>query len=264
MSHTPSETPMAGTGTPESTEKPYSEKIGRLAGNPKHRGAFFTEDATAKDLALLTAKYKDIKIYWLVDPESDLIYDAKFFSYGGPISMAMGEMLCSLVRGMKIDTACDIPLEEVESLLRDDPTRPASVAPMEEAFANLPMLLATAKESYPSAKALALASLQMKKARQPGAKPSWESLTAKDEEWLKRSKEDQIQEIDALIARDIRPGLNFDGGDLEIEDLEEGYKLSIRYQGACGGCGSSTGATLSFIEDTLRREVFGGIQVVPV
>jgi Fe-S cluster biogenesis protein NfuA len=111
---------------------------------------------------------------------------------------------------------------------------------------------------------LALASLQMKKSRQPGAKPSWESLTQKDEDWLKRSKEDQIQEIDTLITRDIRPGLNSDGGDLEIDDLEEGYKLTIRYQGACGSCGSSTGATLAFIEDTLRREVFGGIQVVPV
>jgi NifU-like protein len=49
-----------------------------------------------------------------------------------------------------------------------------------------------------------------------------------------------------------------------IQDLEEGYRLKIKYQGACGSCGSSTGATLAFIEDSLRRQVFGGMQVVPV
>jgi len=248
----------------KSDAKPYSQKIAAIASSPRHRGAFFTEDATSKDLALITAKYKDIKVYWLLDPESDRIYDAKFFSYGGPVSMALGEVLCETVRGSKLDEALGLTIPVLEAKLRDEPDLPATAAPMEEAFANLHPLLKTAGEAYPAAKALALASIQLKKSEADRPPTTYENLTARDEEWLKKPKEEQLQGIDAIIARDIRPGLNMDGGDLEIVDIEDNRKLSIRYQGACGGCGSATGATLSYIEDTLRKELFGGIQVVPV
>ena len=248
-----------------SSDRKFSEKIATLSANPKHRGAFFTEDASSKDLALATSKFKDIKTYWLVDPQSDLIYDAKFFSYGGPISMAIGDILCTLAKGMKVESACAMTIAQVEALLRDDDGLPATAAPMEEAFASLPSLLTNTLEVYASAKALALATIQMK-ANQNGQprKLSYESLTESDEAWMKKSKEDQIQAIDEVITRDVRPGLNMDGGDLQIRDLEDGQRLLIKYQGACGSCGSSTGATLAFIEDSLRRQIFGGMQVIPV
>jgi NifU-like protein len=248
----------------QAEERKFSRKIESLAASPRHRGAFFTEDATAKDLALVTAKYKDIKVYWLVDPQSDLIYDAKFFSYGGPVSMAMGEILCSLVRGMKLETACETTIEEIENLLRDEPGVPATAQPKEAAFANLPMLLDTARETYPSAKGLALASLQLKQATSVDPRRGgYESASEADAAWLAKPKQEQLDQIELVLNNDIRPGLNMDGGDLQILDLEEGSKLSVRYEGACGSCGSSVGATLSFIEDTLRRQLYGGMQVTP-
>ncbi len=250
------------------TERPpskFSKKIETLAANPKHRGAFFTEDASSKDLALATAKYKDIKVYWLVDPQTDLIYDAKFFSYGGPASVALGEMLCTLVKGMKLESAVAITVPQIEALLRDEPGVPATAAPAEEAFSSLPPLLASAQEVYVSAKALALATLTLK-ASQSGQprRSSFEALTEADKSWMAMPKEDQIKTIETIMDKDIRPGLNMDGGDLHIRDLEEGQRLLIKWQGACGGCASSTGATLSYIEDSLRRQVFGGMQVIPV
>ncbi len=254
--------------TPASEEvRKFSQKIESLAANPRHRGAFFTEDATAKDLALVTAKYKDIKVYWLVDPQTDLIYDAKFFSYGGPISMAMGEILCSLVRGMKFDTACDTSIEEIDVLLRDETGVFSTAQPIEAAFANLPMLLDTARESYPASKALALASLHLRQqaAANPGApkRSAYETLTEADNAWLAKPKEKQLEDVELILNSDIRPGLNMDGGDLQVLDLEEGKTLKVRYEGACGSCGSSVGATLAFIEDTMRRQLFGGMQVIP-
>lgn len=262
----PKDSPVS---TETAQEQKFSRKIESLAASPRHRGAFFTEDATAKDLALVTAKYKDIKVYWLVDPQTDLIYDAKFFSYGGPVSMAMGEMLSSLVRGMKVETACDTSVEEIDNLLRDEAGVPATSRPPEVAFANLPMLLDTARETYPAAKALAMASLQLRQQAEqnPGQAPrksSYENLTEADNAWLAKPKEKQLEEIELLLNSDIRPGLNMDGGDLQIVDLEDGRKLTVRYEGACGSCGSSVGATLAFIEDSMRRQLFGGMQVVPV
>jgi NifU-like protein len=263
---TATQAPVSPDAAPVAEVRKFSKKIESLAANPRHRGAFFTEDATAKDLALVTAKYKDIKVYWLVDPQTDLIYDAKFFSYGGPVSMAMGEILCSLVRGMTMDTACDTSVEEIDNLLRDEAGVPATAQAPDVAFANLPMLLDTARETYPASKALALASLQLKQQAALGkgpARSAYETLTEADNAWLAKPKEKQLEEIELLLNSDIRPGLNMDGGDLQVLDLEDGRKLSVRYEGACGSCGSSVGATLAFIEDTMRRQLFGGMQVTP-
>jgi len=267
MSNTHSEMDSMETGLPD--EKPpaprFSKKIETLAASPKHRGAFFTEDASSKDMALATAKYKDIKVYWLIDPQTDLIYDAKFFSYGGPSSVALGEMLCTLAKGMKIESAVAITIPQIEALLRDAPDAPATAAPAEEVFASLPPLLASASDAYASAKALALATIHMK-ANQSGLpkRSSFEALTQADTDWMAKPKDEQLKTIEGIIETDIRPGLNMDGGDLRIQDLEDGQRLLIKWQGACGGCASSTGATLSYIEDSLRRQVFSGMQVIPV
>ena len=261
---TPSD-PVTSASAIENPSPKFSKKIATLSANPKHRGAFFTEDASTKDLALATAKYKDVKVYWLVDPQSDLIYDAKFFSYGGPASVALGEMLCTLAKGMKLESACAITVPQIEGLLRDEPEVPATAAPAEEAFGSLPYLLENVKEVYASAKALALATIAMKAASD--GKPrrsSFEALTEADTAWLAKPKDEQIKIIEAIIDKDVRPGLNMDGGDMHIRDLEEGQRLMIKWQGACGGCASSTGATLSFIEDSLRRQVFGGMQIIAV
>jgi NifU-like protein len=257
----------ASDATPagDTVSRKFSKKIATLSANPKHRGAFFTEDASTKDLALATAKYKDVKVYWLVDPQTDLIYDAKFFSYGGPTSVALGEMLCTLAKGMKVDSACAITVSQIEKLLRDEADVPATAASAEDAFGSLPHLLENVKEVYVSAKALALATMAMKV--QQDGKPrrsSFEALTEADTAWLAKPKDEQIKVIEAIIDKDVRPGLNMDGGDLVIRDLEDGQRLMIKWQGACGGCASSTGATLSYIEDSLRRQVFGGMQIVPV
>ena len=243
----------------------FSQKIESIASAPKFRGAFFTEDAASKNLALVTAKYRDIKVYWLVDPYSDLIYEAKFFSYGGTLSIATGDTLSQLAKGMKVESATSLTIAQLESMLRDTPETPATSAPMEEAFNSLPALLKAVSDSYPAAKAMAFATIQVKATQNPGTRTTtYADLTAADELWLKKSKEEQIAAIDEIIAKDIRPGLNFDGGDLQIVDIVDGAKLSIKYQGACGSCGSSTGATLSYIEDTLRKQIFGGMQVIPV
>jgi NifU-like protein len=243
----------------------FSKKIETLAQSPKHRGAFFTEDASTKDLALATAKFKDIKVYWLIDPQADLIYDAKFFSYGGPASVALGEMLCTLAKGMKVESATALTIPQLEAVLRDEAGVPATSAPAEEVFASLPPLLSAVKDAYASAKALALATIAMK-AKSDGAprKSAFEALTEADKSWLAKPKDEQIAAIETIIDKDIRPGLNMDGGDMHIRDLENGERLMIKWQGACGGCASSTGATLSYIEDSLRRQVFSGMQVIPV
>lgn len=73
----------------------------------------------------------------------------------------------------------------------------------------------------------------------------------------------KIAEIDALLDDRIRPYLASDGGWLEIISLEEN-KLKIRYQGACGSCPSSLSGTLMAIENMIRDEIDGEIEVEAV
>lgn len=73
----------------------------------------------------------------------------------------------------------------------------------------------------------------------------------------------ELQKIDDILSGTIRPALQADGGDLEVVQLE-GNILSVRYEGACGGCPSSTFGTLSAIEGILRDEYDPNIEVVVV
>lgn len=78
------------------------------------------------------------------------------------------------------------------------------------------------------------------------------------------SNDPVIQSIEEILDRTIRPGLQADGGDVEILGLENN-ELRIVYQGACGGCPSSMMGTLDAIQGILRNELGNEeLTVVPV
>ncbi|MCC7404548.1 MAG: NifU family protein [Bdellovibrionales bacterium] len=83
---------------------------------------------------------------------------------------------------------------------------------------------------------------------------------AADEEPVKRGPVDrshlspELQEIEDALDRTIRPGLQADGGDVEILEFKDN-ELKILYQGACGGCPSSMMGTLDAIQSILRHEL---------
>jgi Fe-S cluster biogenesis protein NfuA len=70
----------------------------------------------------------------------------------------------------------------------------------------------------------------------------------------------ELLKIEEILDRTIRPGLQGDGGDLEVLKLD-GNLLSIRYQGACGTCPSSISGTLQAIESILQSEFDPELQV---
>lgn len=245
----------------KSAEKPqYTHKILDLATSPKHRGAYFQEDAMDRGMALVEGKYKDLKVYWLVQPENDEVYSAKFFAYGGTLSLAIGEILCTLIEGRVFTNPNVISLEEVERLMRDEENTPY-IPPEElsEKLIAVPEILKETRQRYPDSKKLTEASKAVKKLQKDPR--NFSSLSEAGKQWMDLAKEKQLEKIEAIIDADIRPGLNMDGGDITIMDLEDGYKIKVNWEGACGGCASSAGATLSFLEDKLRKEIFEGLTV---
>ncbi len=70
----------------------------------------------------------------------------------------------------------------------------------------------------------------------------------------------EILQIEEILDRTIRPGLQADGGDLQVLELT-GNILTIKYEGACGSCPSAQAGTLEAIERILRHEFHPEIQI---
>lgn len=70
----------------------------------------------------------------------------------------------------------------------------------------------------------------------------------------------ELLEIENILDKTVRPGLQGDGGDLQTLSYEDDV-LIIRYQGACGTCPSSSTGTLEAIKAILREEFNPNIDV---
>ncbi len=240
-------------------EEKFSAKFEKIASEIKHRGAYYQEDAGEKGMALLEAKFKDTKLYWLVNLKEDRIFRARFFAYGGKISLVIGEILCTMVEGLTVEEAGSLLKTDVEARLRDDPEVPSVPESKMKAFDTVEELLKIVQEQYPSAKAVAVASASINKEDFQ----STAELNLAAQAWMGLTKNEQKEQIEIVLDEHIRPALMNDGGNVQVLDVTDGERVLVQYQGACGSCGSSLGATLSFMESTLRKHIYNELNVVP-
>ena len=106
------------------------------------------------------------------------------------------------------------------------------------------------------------------KTRMPVHQPHFESPN-EDEKERKRTKDysnlsDERKQIEEILDRNIRPGLQADGGDVDVISFEND-EVKILYQGACGGCPSALMGTLDAIQQILRHEMENeNLIVIPI
>ncbi len=78
----------------------------------------------------------------------------------------------------------------------------------------------------------------------------------------------QIKAIEAVLDEYIRPALARDGGGIELEDVQSGengiINVHIQYQGSCKGCAGSVAGTLTFVEETLQKNLSDKIRGIVV
>lgn len=70
----------------------------------------------------------------------------------------------------------------------------------------------------------------------------------------------EIRQIEEILDRTIRPGLQGDGGDVIVQDVKDNTVL-VKYQGACGTCPSSSAGTLEAIRGILRDQFHPDVEV---
>ncbi len=109
----------------------YSNKVIERMNNPKYLGEFSEEDAKKRGVKLVVADFgseacgDSVRLYWLVDPKTDKIIDARFKSFGCGTAIASSDMMTELTIGKTVEEATKITNLDVEKALRDEPDKPA-------------------------------------------------------------------------------------------------------------------------------------------
>lgn len=238
-----------------------SEKAKARIARPTYRGAFVEQDAAERGLALVTARVAPVTLHALFDPESLVLYDARFFTYGAPATTAILDAFVELAKGRTLDQVKGISPRDVELVLRDSPDIPATGDAAAAFHDLLPRIVSALAVGLPEG--VALARIRDAARVQADGLTAAQRLSAREAEFRALSVEEQRRRVEAVLDREVRPGLAADGGGLALVEVASGRDVVVSYEGTCGSCGVSAGATLGFIEKTLRAHLHDGLRVVP-
>jgi len=109
----------------------YSEKVTELMNNPQNMGDIKQEDADAMGAKLIVADFgaescgDAVRLYWAVDPETDVIKESKFKSFGCGTAIASSDTMAELCKGKTVQEAVKITNIDVELAMRDTPDVPS-------------------------------------------------------------------------------------------------------------------------------------------
>lgn len=109
----------------------YSNKVTTLMNNPTHQGEISEEEAASRSHRLIVADFgaescgDAVRLYWEVDPSTDVIVNSKFKSFGCGTAIASSDMMTQLCIGKRVQDAVKITNIDVEMALRDTPDVPA-------------------------------------------------------------------------------------------------------------------------------------------
>ncbi len=109
----------------------YSNKVTELMNNPKNMGEITEEQAEAMGAQLIVADFgaescgDAVRLYWAVDPKTDVIKESKFKSFGCGTAIASSDTMAELCKGKTVDEAVKITNIDVEKAMRDEPDTPA-------------------------------------------------------------------------------------------------------------------------------------------
>jgi NifU-like protein len=99
--------------------------------HPLHMGEFTEEDAKKANAKLIVADFgaescgDAVRLYWLVNEESNEILNAKFKSFGCGTAIASSDVMAELTIGKTVKEAVKITNIDVEFAMRDNPETPA-------------------------------------------------------------------------------------------------------------------------------------------
>jgi NifU-like protein involved in Fe-S cluster formation len=224
---------------------PLSRKAQARLRKPRTRGAFLPIDAARRQLGLLSVadSLGQCRLSWLVDLGTQVIEDSRFLAFGALASHPLADVFTESVRGRTVADACRLTVEQIESLLRDDPLTPA-VDPAETAF--IPELQRLAEAELPRVTLLPRPVETPKYERKREA--DWSEA---DRAWLKGlSYLKRIAKVDQVARRVLTeraPEARW-----TIDGLHDDFRVALSVSGASE---EQLPTIAKLLEDALRTEL---------
>ena len=107
----------------------YSQEVQRRMDNPTNMGEITESEAGENQLIIADFGAEScgdaVRLYWLIDPNTDKILNSKFKSFGCGTAIASSDMMAELCMGKTVDEALKITNIDVEKALRDNEDIPA-------------------------------------------------------------------------------------------------------------------------------------------
>lgn len=241
----------------------YSRKLRARIEKPRSVGSFTPEEAKLRMMRLVVGEDGAIQdgnavsLYWLVDPDDGVIVDSRFQVLGQTALIGAAETACELLVGKSYRQAQSIVgADFIDKHLRDRQEQPAFP---NETYPHLNLVVGAIDDAAQKCSDIPVSAAFVS----PMPENSGEILSDGHPQWASFSLKEKISLINQVLDADVRPYIAMDNGGVEVLNLIDDKELVIAYQGTCTSCFSAVGATLSYIQQTLRSKVHPDLVVVP-
>lgn len=240
----------------------YSSIMQQKILSPRNGGILLEEEALTKDLFLAKGSAGSLEegnylcFYWMVDPKEGTIVDATYQALGQSALIAAAECAVDLLVQKNYDQARRISAELLENVAKDKQGRTFP----QETYPHLNIVLDAIDDTADQCLEIPLPTSYLAPPK-PSSHFTGESKPYPGFELM--SMQEQVQVIDEVLDREVRPYIALDAGGVEVLQVIEHTQVRIAYQGSCTSCHASTGATLSYIQQVLRSHIHPLLVVVP-
>jgi hypothetical protein len=206
-------------------------------------------DAARRQLGLLSVadSQGQARIAWLVDLGSGVIEDARFLAFGSLESHPIADAFTEMVRGRTVADAAKLTPEQIEIMLRDQPSVPAFGEHGLQPLAFIHELQERAVAAVPSLtllpKPVDVPSYERKR------KQDWNEA---DQRWLPLGLMQKTVRVEEVIKEAMRTRVERDGLSWRLDAINDDFRIVLRFFGVSE---EQVPTLAKFIEDALRGQV---------
>lgn len=232
--------------------KKLREKLDRL----RYVGSFTLKLAEDKGMRYVAGREGQLTLYWLVDESDGVIADAKFQAYGPIGLIAAAEIASELVLRKNYDQVSRLSADLIDQHVRDRKDTPAFPKECDPYLNQVLSAIDRAVQQcldIPFAASYDMTPIERDFGEIPGGIPGWDDFPHPH----------KLKIIEEVIDKEIRPYIELDAGGVTVLSLNNDREVIISYEGSCTTCHSSTGSTLTAIQQILRARVHPSLFVTP-
>lgn len=272
----------------------YTKSVMDHFTNPRNVGKL--DDANAVGEVGSLACGDALKLFLKIDPETTIIQDAKFQTFGCASAIASASALTKLIKGKTLADAEHLSNDDIARFLGGLPDQKMHCSVMgkealDSAIANFRgQKVVEHKDATVICKCFWVDEDKIRHAIKQNKLTTVEQVThytkagggcggciadiqnilddelgntpePKKDQPAKMTNLQRIKLISETLEQKIAPMLRLDGGDIELVDIV-GTNVHVKLQGACAGCPGAKATLRNLVQETLRKEISPDIVVV--